>query len=96
MAQQAAEKALKSLLLNLGKTIRSNDLNELLNIIKTESSISVDEIRDDVRKLTVHYTISRYPDVSNSLPAELYSKEDAEELVRRSEKVVTWVRRNLQ
>jgi len=52
-AEQAAEKALKSLLLNLGKTIRSHDLNELLNIIKTESSISVDEIRDDVRKLTV-------------------------------------------
>nr|WP_281351091.1 HEPN domain-containing protein [Acidianus brierleyi] len=40
--------------------------------------------------------MSRYPDVANSLPAELYSKEDAEELVRRSEKVVTWVRRNLQ
>lgn len=95
-AQQSAEKALKALLIDLGKMTRTHDLNEILDEIQREAGIRGDEIRQDVTKLTVHYTIARYPDAANAVPARLYSKEDAEDLIRRAERVVEWVKRYLQ
>ncbi|ACP48889.1 HEPN domain protein [Sulfolobus islandicus Y.N.15.51] len=94
-AEQAAEKALKALLIAGGKIERTHDLNELLEIIKEEIGLSVEEIRSEIIKLTLHYTISRYPDAANTIPYSLYSKEDAEELVKKAEKVIEWVKRNL-
>ncbi|WP_291766988.1 HEPN domain-containing protein [Caldivirga sp. UBA161] len=94
-AQQAAEKALKALLLDKGKIERTHDLNHLLNVIKEEVGMPVDEIRAEVNKLTLHYIISRYPNAANTVPYLLYNKDDAEELVKKAEKVVEWVRRNL-
>jgi len=44
-AQQSAEKALKALLINFGKTIRTHDLDEILDEIQRESGIRGDEIR---------------------------------------------------
>ncbi len=82
-AEQAAEKALKALLIAGGKIERTHDLNELLEIIKEEIGLSVEEIRSEVIKLTLHFTISRYPDAANTIPYSLYSKEDAEELVKK-------------
>ncbi|MEM1646697.1 MAG: HEPN domain-containing protein [Ignisphaera sp.] len=95
-AEQAAEKALKALLISKGRIERTHDLNELLDIIKEEMGLPVDEIRNEVSKLTLHYIISRYPDAANTIPYLLYTKEDAEELVKKAEKVVEWVKRNLQ
>ena len=94
-AEQAAEKALKALLLQSGRAIRTHDLNEILDIIKQELNLPVDEIRLDASKLTSHYIVSRYPNAANSIPYILYTKEDAEELVKRAERVIEWVRRNL-
>jgi HEPN domain-containing protein len=54
-----------------------------LDEIQRESGIRGDETRQDVDKLTVHYTIARYPDVANAVPARLYSKEDAEDLIKK-------------
>ncbi|MBB5254068.1 HEPN domain-containing protein [Sulfurisphaera ohwakuensis] len=53
-AKQAAEKALKALLIDRGKIERTYDLNELLNIIKEEIGLPGDEIRNEVNKLTLH------------------------------------------
>ena len=95
-AEQAAEKALKALLLQSGRVVRTRDLNEILDIIKQELDLPVEEIRLDAAKLTSHYIISRYPDAANSVPYALYTREDAEELVRRAERVIAWVERNLR
>ena len=86
---------MKALLLKSGKVIRSHDLVEILNVIKDELGLPVEEITQDADKLTSHYSISRYPDAVNSIPYTLYTKEDAEELVKRAERVIEWVRRNL-
>ena len=94
-AEQAAEKALKALLLQGGRAIRTHDLNEILDVIRQELNLPVDEIRLDASKLTPHYIVSRYPNAANSIPYILYTKEDAEELVKRAERVMEWVRRNL-
>jgi HEPN domain-containing protein len=95
-SQQAAEKALKALLIFNGKIVRSHDLNEIIDIIEKELLINVSEIRDDANKLTIHYIVSRYPDAANSIPARIYSINDAEDLLRRAKKVIEWVKQNLQ
>ncbi|PVU74726.1 DNA-binding protein, partial [Acidianus hospitalis] len=87
---------LKALLINFGKTIRTHDLDEILDEIQRESVIRGDEIMQDVDKVTVHYTIARYPDATNAVPARLYSKEDAEDLIKRAERAIEWVKRYLQ
>ncbi|BCU67198.1 DNA-binding protein [Sulfolobales archaeon HS-7] len=81
-AEQAAGKALKALLLQSGKAVRTHDSNEILDMIRQELNLLVEEIREDAAKLTFHYIVSRYPDAANSVPYSLYTREDAEESVR--------------
>lgn len=95
-SQQVAEKALQALLIFNGKIVRTHDLNEIIDIIEKELSVNVSEIRDDANKLTIHYIVSRYPDAANSIPARIYSINDAEDLLRRAKKVIEWVKQNLQ
>jgi len=76
-SHQAAEKALKALLLYFGKDVKTHDLNKMLDIIKEEVN------------LNPNYTISRYPDAANSLPYLLYDKNDAEEYL----KIVNWIKK---
>ncbi|MEM2902145.1 MAG: HEPN domain-containing protein [Candidatus Bathyarchaeia archaeon] len=95
-SQQAAEKALKALLLNFGKTHRGHDLLELRDILKTDMNLEVGSIEKELRELTVHYTISRYPNAANALPTDLYDREKAHELVEKAKKVIEWVKRYLR
>lgn len=94
-SQQAAEKALKALLLEYGITYRGHELLEIASIIERELGLNVDEIRNLLRDLTIHYTVSRYPNAANAIPAELYTKEMAEVLVEKARRVVEWVKRYL-
>ncbi|MEM2424954.1 MAG: HEPN domain-containing protein [Candidatus Bathyarchaeia archaeon] len=95
-SQQAAEKSLKALLIDGGKVYRGHDLLEMAHIIRDNLGIDVEVIMDDLRELTIHYTISRYPNAANAVPSELYTKDRAEELVTRARRVLEWVKRNLQ
>ena len=95
-SQQAAEKALKALLLHHGKAARGHNLLELGRVVEEELGVSVAEIAADLRELTVHYTISRYPNAANALPYELYDEAKARELVERARRVLEWARRNLR
>jgi len=92
-SHQAAEKALKALLLYFGKDVKTHDLNKMLDIIKEEVNLNVEEIRKEALKLNPNYTISRYPDAANSLPYLLYDKNDAEEYLNMAEKIVNWVKK---
>ncbi|MBS7658920.1 MAG: HEPN domain-containing protein [Candidatus Bathyarchaeia archaeon] len=94
-SQQAAEKALKALLLNFGKSYRGHNLLELRDILKTDAGLDVGLIEKELKELTIHYTISRYPNAANALPIELYDQEKAYELVEKARKVVEWVKRYL-
>ncbi|MEM3733096.1 MAG: HEPN domain-containing protein [Candidatus Bathyarchaeia archaeon] len=94
-SQQAAEKALKALLLNFGKSYRGHNLLELRDILKTDAGLDVGLIEKELKELTIHYTISRYPNAANALPTELYDQEKAYELVEKARKVVEWVKRYL-
>ncbi|MDK6028925.1 HEPN domain-containing protein [Ignisphaera sp. 4213-co] len=94
-SQQAAEKALKALLLEHGLVYRGHELLEIANLIEKELNINVDEVRNLLRDLTIHYVISRYPNAANGIPAELYTKDIAESLVEKARRVVEWVKQYL-
>lgn len=83
-SQQVAEKALKALLLRWGKVARTHNLLELGALISKEVGIDVGEVLSDLRELTIHYTVSRYPNAANAVPYELYDEAKARELVERA------------
>jgi HEPN domain-containing protein len=93
--QQSAEKALIALLMNSGIAHRGHELLEIAHIIRSELGIDTSVIDKDLRELTIHYTVARYPDAANALPYELYDEEKARDLVERAKKVVEWVKQNL-
>jgi len=95
-SQQAAEKALKALLLNSGIAHRGHELLELANAIKNELGIETSAVEKDLRELTIHYTVARYPNAANAVPYELYDEEKARDLVEKAKRVIEWVRRCLR
>ena len=54
------------------------------------------EISIFLRDLTPHYIVSRYPDASGGVPAELYTEENAQLLLEKAEKVVEWAKKGLE
>ncbi len=94
---QAAEKALKALLIAGGVTARGHDLLSLLRRIREEIHAEPPgDVERCVKRLNPHYMVSRYPDAANGLPYEMYTREDAEEALRCAETILGWVRRLLR
>lgn len=77
LSHQAVEKLLKAILIFEGrKPPRSHYLDELARILG-----SAEEIDDALDELAGDYMISRYPDVSSSVPYEEYDKDIATEKI---------------
>lgn len=95
-SQQCAEKALKALLLSSGKVYHGHDLLDIARVVREELGLDLSLLLDDLRELTIHYTVARYPNAANAIPSELYSESKARELVERAKRVLEWVKRNLQ
>jgi len=91
-SQQAAEKALKALLLAFkGWFPKTHSLKRLLEELEIEIVENVDELAE----LTAYYYISRYPDALEGVPDESISRSTAErslklasEVVRRAKEVM--------
>lgn len=85
-AQQAAEKALKTLLIDEGrKPPRTHNLNQLLNLLRDEEvgvDIEADRHRRAAASLTDHAVRSRYPG-----PPDV-SEEDAREALADAEAIL--------
>ncbi len=95
-SQQAAEKALKALLLDAGYPARGHNLLALADAVRRELGLDVSPILGDLRELTIHYTVARYPNAANAVPYEVYDEAKARELVERARRVVEWVKRHLR
>ena len=94
---QAAEKALKALLLASGKAVRGRNLLELLRLVVEELGVEPPgEAVRCARRLNPHYVVSRYPDAANGLPYEVYDEEDAREALECAGVVLGWVERLLR
>lgn len=64
-------------------------------MMEKELGISISEILADLRELTIHHTISRYPNAANALLSDLYDESKARDLIARAGRVIEWVKRNL-
>ncbi len=88
LCQQAVEKGLKALLMIITKE-RKFDTHSLVELGK-RAKVNLDILKD-LRKLSPEYTISRYPDVTDTLPYENYDKEIALDLLNRAKNVIRWL-----
>ena len=88
LSHQAVEKLLKALFILQGKKPpRIHYIDELAR----ELNIS-DEILTYINEISVDYTISRYPDVSETIPYELYDHLIAHQKVESAQKVFNLLR----
>ncbi|RLG42695.1 MAG: DNA-binding protein [Thermoproteota archaeon] len=83
-SHQAAEKALKAAYIEVKREIppRTHNLVELGRLL------GLNDVMEDLMELNPEYTISRYPDAANGVPASMYSESIAESHLRRAERVV--------
>ncbi len=88
LSHQAVEKLLKALFILQGKKPpRIHYIDELAQ----ELNVS-EEILSYIDEISVDYTISRYPDVSESIPYELYDQLIAQQKVESAQKVFNLLR----
>ena len=91
-AQQAAEKAVKAVLLSRNIWRVGHSVLDLLKELRHHVEVP-EELLDAARALDKHYIPPRYPNVFNSgAPHEYYTKEDAREAVELAGKVLAFAR----
>jgi len=93
LAQQSVEKALKSLYIHRlskfpGTTHSLLYLGRSVGIPKELESI--------LRRLTPDFVITRYPDISQEAPYELYDEGSAKDRINSAKKVLEWVKKELE
>ena len=92
LAQQAAEKALKALMLN-----SQNQLIRTHSVVRMAKSLNAPhKMTERVSRLEPVYQETRYPDVSSRIPSEEYVKEDADEMIGAAAEVLEWVRKAMR
>ena len=91
-SQQAVEKALKALLLRTSreKRIESHSLVYLGKAAKVPARLV-----PGLKKLSPQYFISRYPDVTEEAPYELYDEALAKEFLSIATEVLKWIKQQL-
>ncbi|WP_168364213.1 HEPN domain-containing protein [Metallosphaera hakonensis] len=95
---QSVEKGLKALLIKGRKDPgKTHSLSDLLEIIETDLGVQIpNNVKKAVNQIIPHYTLSTYPDVSDSLPAQIYDAETSERILRSCKEVLEWLDQNLQ
>ena len=96
-AQQAAEKALKALLVfTTDDHMRTHTAGRLIRELRATDPTIPEELEADATALDLFYLTSRYPDtVGDEDPGDVIGREDAERALLRSERVVAFVRARL-
>lgn len=91
--EQAAQKALKALLLH-----RTSQMPpKIHNLVELGRLVGVaDPMRDFLAELTPHYMITRYPDAAGAVTSDLYSGRLSLRFLRGTKKVMEWCRTRLR
>src|SRR5659263_63383 len=90
-AQQAAEKALKALIISKGSESRIHSIKFLLSNLPENISVS-DQIRNAARELDKHYIQTRYPDsFSTGIPKDFFTQDDAQRAISDAKKIIEFV-----
>lgn len=91
--QQAVEKALKALIMSRSKE-RSVDGHSLIHLGKLAKAPQ--SYFSGLKKLSPQYFISRYPDVTEDVPYELYDADMAEEFMDIARDMLGWIGKQLK
>ncbi len=92
-AQQAAEKAVKGLLLGLGGEGWGHSVLRLLEGLRERLDVPA-SLLDAARRLDRHYILARYPNgYPAGLPGEYYTERDAEEAIADARAIVEFCER---
>jgi len=95
-AQQAAEKALKALLIAFkGGFPKTHSIRRLFDELGSDLGLSEEELWS-AYELAQFYSLSRYPDIVEGLPDEAISHGTAERAVRTARRVVEAAERALE
>lgn len=99
LAQQAAEKALKSLLYYQGlrrTALLTHSLVEMVQELGRKGS-KVKNLLDQARELDLHYIPSRYPNgIPSGYPHQFYTKKVAEQALTAAEKIFSSIQNYYQ
>ncbi|MHA1912171.1 MAG: HEPN domain-containing protein [Candidatus Kariarchaeaceae archaeon] len=95
IAQQSAEKALKAYFQKKGIDAWGHTLIKFCQDIEEEDS-SISQFMDDARLLDKLYIQTRYPNgFSSGSPMDFYSKNDADQAIQSSERLIDWVKEKI-
>jgi len=90
-AQQTVEKVLKALFLQ-----EFDDIKKVHDLSYLSTKLGAPQkIKEICSVLTQVYVETRYPDASTVIPAEKFSKADAETFLENAREVTEWVRKKL-
>jgi HEPN domain-containing protein len=90
-AQQAAEKAVKSVYLSRHAASWGHRVAKLLQEMTTISESPPVERIDDGKILDQYYVLTRYPNgFESGAPMEFFTKEQATDAVRRAANIIGW------
>ena len=95
IAQQAGEKALKSILYFLGSRRKALMTHSTVEMVR-EAGLKINsmlDLLDDARELDLHYIPSRYPNgIPSGYPHQFYGKKNADRALVAAEKVFNSVK----
>ena len=92
-AHQAAEKAVKSVVLAGGGEAWGHSVTRLLSLLGEQGGPVPDALLDAARLLDRHYIPTRYPDnLPDGAPTDYYRPADADEAIRAAEAVLAFGR----
>jgi len=88
ISQQAAEKAVKAILQKLGAEAWGHSISNLLQGVQEKINLPPD-LMNGAKQLDRYYIIGRYPNGwSAGIPADYISKEDANDAIGYSRKII--------
>lgn len=88
IAQQAAEKAVKAVYQSRGGSAIGHGIGSLLRGLEVKVPVPKDILKS-AKLLDGYYILSRYPDgMAQGSPADHFDKEDADDAIRSSTKIV--------
>lgn len=94
-AQQAAEKALKALMAEIGVITHTHSCVELLERLVAQGFTVPPEVLNRARRLDQHYVDSRYPNGVGGPPLNFYDEAIAQDCLSWMTEIRDFVRSNL-
>ncbi|MBI5701107.1 HEPN domain-containing protein [Candidatus Saganbacteria bacterium] len=91
--QQAIEKILKTILVDMGKEPKR--VHNLIFLLEESGLDPPIEFKNYIEQLNPHYQPARYPDISHKGPVLRYDKKTADYHFAKTKEVFSWIEKKL-